>query len=134
MLHYYITIYTTECINNNIRKQNILFNGTYRKQISAKLHNADILILSRVLKLSYVPLCHSSLSRTIISTKCSLHVLHWKALLIFEHISCLTLSLDPQSWGTPLRTRRILDILYSAQHGNQHKDAFASIIYHDPCC
>ena len=22
-------------------------------------------------------------------------------------------------------TRRILDILYSAQHGNQHKDAFA---------
>ena len=23
------------------------------------------------------------------------------------------------------RTRRILDILYSAQHGNPHKDAFA---------
>ena len=32
------------------------------------------------------------------------------------------------------RTRRILDMLYSAQHGNQHKDAFAWIIYHDPCC
>ena len=27
-----------------------------------------------------------------------------------------------------------LDILYSAQHGNQHKDAFTWIIYHDPCC
>ena len=31
-------------------------------------------------------------------------------------------------------TRIILDILYSAQHGNQHKDAFAWIMYHDPCC
>ena len=33
-----------------------------------------------------------------------------------------------------LSPRRILDILYSAQNGNQHKDAFAWIIYHDPCC
>ena len=27
-----------------------------------------------------------------------------------------------------------LDILYSAQHLNQHKDAFAWIIYHGPIC
>ena len=38
-----------------------------------------------------------------------------------------------QSAGKPIIgsrhiiTRRILDILYSAQHGNQHKDAFAWI-------
>ena len=31
-------------------------------------------------------------------------------------------------------TRTILYILYLAQHGNQHKDALAWIIYHDPCC
>ena len=35
---------------------------------------------------------------------------------------------------TLVNTRSILDILYSAQHGNQHKNAFAWIIYHDPYC
>ena len=33
-----------------------------------------------------------------------------------------------------ISTRRIVIILYSAQHWNQHKDAFAWILYRDPCC
>ena len=41
---------------------------------------------------------------------------------------CLYAALIPFISGFPavyFQTRRILDILYSAQHGNQHKDALA---------
>ena len=50
-------------------------------------------------------------------------------------VLCTKALFIPQAFTAPNSIkRRILDIHYSAQHGNQQKDVFAWIIYHDPCC
>ena len=61
------------------------------------------------------------------------HTQSWRS--IFEKPQYNATNYDSEenmnfNWKTKLG---IAAILYSAQHGNQHKEAFAWIIYRDPC-